>query len=174
MRDSNPRWPGRVALLSLVMGAFCLFAGSSLAEAGSLGGTVWNLTGTGTTQAGSFSNMKPFTATLTFNPDRTYTLRFTSALFPDNDGVWFENAGRVVLYQQNLLAELRATELMLWGALGTPVELELLKYEESATPAKTLGSLTFRATYQFNASVPSQGFLIGVTVRLKATGTPGS
>ena len=172
MRDSNRRRFERVALMRLAA-AFFFLAGSSQAKASSLDGTSWSLTGTGTTRVGSLADSKPYTAMLSFHADRTYTLRFTSALFPDNDGVWFENAGRIVLYQQNLLAELRATELMLWGALGTPVELELLKYEESATPAKTLQSLTFRATYQFNAFVPSQDFLTGVTVRLSATGTPG-
>jgi hypothetical protein len=187
MRRFDPRCSLRRAALGAAAAVLFILVGYSRAAAGAVDGTIWMLTGTSTTRVGPYSSSKPFTATLTLNADRIYTLRFTNALFPDNVGVWFENKGRVLLYQQNLLIELQATELALQAAAGEPVELQLLKYGEDASVKKTHEMLKFRATYQFNASVlstqgvpgqsnssvPTTPDVVGLTVMLNATGIPG-
>ena len=157
---------GLILLLSL----WC--AGRPVASrASDFDDSAWNLAGTLSIRIAASTSTVPLSGTLTLNADRTYVLDFAGLLVPNEQGVWYEDRGRLTLFTQNLQAEVLSLQAALAIAFGTPVRLELLRATGKGSLDAKSGVLRVQWASQFTGTLTGENLSGPVSRNLLLTGT---
>jgi hypothetical protein len=158
---------GLILLLSL----WCI-GRPAASRASDFDDTAWNLAGTLSIRIVSSTSTVPMSGTLTLNADRTYVLDFAGLLVPDEQGVWYEDRGRLFLFTQNLQAEVLALQAALAIAFGEPVRLELTRATGKGSLDAKSGVLRVQWASQFTGTLVDGNLSGPVSRNLLLTGTP--
>jgi hypothetical protein len=125
---------------------------------------------TGKTKAGGSKQSFSGTATLTLNPDRTYTLETTVDPVTE-EGAWFQDGKHIILISTNILELVIALEAEVSAQVGEPVEVIPLKSKSKCAFDPNTGVLSVKSKQSVKVIGLTSGTTIKLGVNSKGTAT---